>query len=180
MTEETTQQEAPKAAAKKPAKKANSKTENNSRATEAKKPANRPARVAMVAGAKLTIPSDFQNDDKNHYRWFADDAGRINQAEAAYYEKVADEKGNVIMRKGPVDMYLMRLPMKYRIEDLELKKQAVKGKMIEEQKLGDGEYVPEGRKHAIQKEDIDPLSQDSEEVDSLQQKSLKRCFIALY
>ena len=79
------------------------------------------------------------------------------QADAAYFEKVKVD-GVVVMRKGPVDMYLMRLPVEYRNEDLALKKQAVKGKMLEEQKLGKDEYIPDDRAAAIQKEEIDPLA----------------------
>ena len=122
-------------APKKTTKKANSKTQSEGRDIAAKTPKNRPPRVAMVAGSKLTIPAEFRDDKKHYYRWMANDAGRVDQADAAYFEKVKVD-GVVVMRKGPVDMYLMRLPIEYRNEDLALKKQAVKGKMLEEQKLG--------------------------------------------
>jgi len=135
-----------------------SNTESKTRAVKAKENKARPKRVPMSAGAKLVIPEGLVDRKKFYPRFIADDPGRLAQAELARYEYVVDEKGNKVIRNGVVDLYLMKLPMEYREEDLKLKAKRVSDSMIETQKMGKDEYLPEGKKAALEREDLDPLA----------------------
>lgn len=102
----------------------------------------RPTRIPMGNALKLEVPESMK-EKGFYYRFFQDRGGRINQAKAAHYEIVVDEQGNSFTRQsGPHQMILMRLPQKYRDEDLALKKKAVQATMDKEAQIGDGEYAP--------------------------------------
>ena len=117
----------------------------------------RPVRVPMAAGKRL----EYSNLDPNYYyRWMSDKDGRLEQAKQAAYEFALDEKGEHIIRhSGPNRLILMKLPMEYRLEDEKLKQQRVVETLQKENQLAPDEYLPEGRKHALQREadDYDPL-----------------------
>ncbi len=123
---------------------------------ETKNDPQRPRRIAMQARKKL----DFLHQEPNfYYRWMQDRDGRIDQAKEAGYEFVKDDNGQEIKRQsGPHPLYLMRLPMKWRIEDEAAKQAKVIETIKHESKLKEDEYIPEGHSHVVQKDgDFDPL-----------------------
>lgn len=134
--------------------------QRKTRTSKSKENQARPPRVTMSAGFKLEIPVEFKNDEEYYYRWIADREGRVERARQAYYEHVKDARGNDIVVKHEVDMYLMRLPMEYREEDIALKDSKVVDTLKAEQKLGNGEYIPEGNKAPLQRDSdlLDPLA----------------------
>ena len=112
----------------------------------------RPARVLLSRGGKLDI-AEHKLDDKNYrYYWFLDDPqkpGRVQAAVAAYWEHVTNAQGQAITRpSGSNTHYLMRLPMKYAMEDLELKREKVRATMDKETSIGRNEYAPDQRGRA--------------------------------
>jgi len=111
--------------------------------------AGRPERVSMSNMKKLDMPESLK-EEGFYYRWFQDRDGRIAQAKSAYYEHVVDEQGNNYCRpSGPYMMHYMRLPMKYREQDLKLKKQRVADTLETEAGIGANEYAPNGGESAI-------------------------------
>lgn len=106
----------------------------------------RPPRVPMGAGKNLSIPAKYTADKNYRYYWFIDDprkVGRIEQAEAAYWEVVTDDSGAPITRpSGAGKMILMKLPMEYALEDKARKQAKNRARMAEESKLGPNEYAP--------------------------------------
>lgn len=133
--------------------------EKPKRGRKPNRPSQRPPRQSMVAGMKLLYPEHLKDPDYE-YRWFADNPGRVGQAEGAYWEHVTHKDGSEVVVRGPTDMYLMRIPREYFEEDKKLKEQRIVNTMKEENKLGKDEYIPEGRSGAIQKDsDLhDPLA----------------------
>jgi hypothetical protein len=109
----------------------------------------RKRRVSMSAGKNLDIHGVVLDEENFYYRWFLDSAtrgGRIQQAEGAAYEFVTDHEGRKITRpSGGGTMYLMRLPMEYRLEDLQLKREKVLRTMEDQERVGANEYAPDGR-----------------------------------
>jgi len=99
----------------------------------------RPERVSMGQGKNLDTPGVTKEADNYYYYWFSDRPGRIAKALQAYYEHVVNDMGE-IERRG--SSYLMRLPIKYREEDLRLKKEKVARTLAAETKLSDNEYAP--------------------------------------
>jgi len=129
--------------------------QNNNQGTRADKahtPKNRPARKAFSIGATLTVPywvfeKHGKNDENFHFHFFTDK--NIEAAIGAYYEFVKDEQGNKVThpaKDGDSKMTLMILPMKYRKEDLELKRQSNQAIMAEgapvKAQEGFKEYTP--------------------------------------
>ena len=108
----------------------------------------RPPRVSMQNMKKLEFPEHLK-EDGFYYRWFQDRNGRVNQAQGAYFEVVADEQGNSTRREvGKYPMIFMRLPQEYRDEDVRLKKERVAATMEEEAALGYNEYAPDAKGRA--------------------------------
>lgn len=117
---------------------------------------NRPPRVTAGIYSKL---DHYKAKDPNYYYyWVADKPGKIQQKKAAYYEHVMDNGVAVEMKTSPYDLYLMRLPIEYRQEDEKLKAERVSATIQKKQELSPGEYLPDGRHHAIQKDNYDPLA----------------------
>lgn len=121
--------------------------------------ANRPARVALSTQFRLSFPEAVDRDVW-YYRVFSDRQGHIQSAKAAYYDHVTDSAGNNITRQGgPHKQYLMKIPMKYRLEDLKLKDSKILGTIVKEQQdIAPDEYLPDGRQHVIEKDDYDPTN----------------------
>ena len=120
--------------------------------------ASRPPRVPMSATLKLEFPG-LCDDPNYHYRVISDRDGRIEQAKQAWYEHVKDHSGNNAVRHaGLYAQYLMKIEKKYWNEDQKLKQDKVSGKLRAEQKLASDEYLPDGRHHALQKDEYDPLA----------------------
>ena len=117
----------------------------------------RPVRVPMSVGKRL----DQTGLDPNfYYRWMNDRDGRLEQAKQAGYDFATDEQNQHITRtSGPNRLHLMKLPMKYRLQDEALKQSKVVKTLQKENELAPDEYLPDGRHHALQREadDYDPL-----------------------
>ena len=132
--------------------KANTTIKEGTRTDDAHTPANRPERKAFSLGTSLTIPSWVtekygRNGERYFFYFFIDK--NIEQAIAAYYEFVEDEQGNKVKhpaKDGDAKMTLMVLPMKYRLEDVRLKREKNRAIMAEGAPLknldGSQEYKP--------------------------------------
>jgi hypothetical protein len=115
----------------------------------------RPERVPMGAGLKL----DYRHKKEGfHYRWVQDRDGRLEMAVAAYYDFVMEDGDKVTRASGPFTLYLMCIEERYYQEDQELKLKRTTDTLKKEQELGQGEYIPNGNHHALQKDDYDPLA----------------------
>ena len=121
--------------------------------------AGRPPRVALSTQFRLSFPEAVDRDVWYYYV-FSDHDGNIQSAEGAHYAHVKDSAGNNITRqRGPYKQFLMKLPMKYRLEDLKLKDKKILGSIVKEQQdMEPGEYLPDGRHHVIQKDEYDPTN----------------------
>lgn len=116
---------------------------------------SRPARVRMVAGQKLAVG---RKDPNFEYRWFNDKPGRLDSAQAAWWEFVSEGGERIKRHAGTDTMYLMRIEKKYFDEDQNLKQRNVVDTLKAENNLARDEYIPEGRHHVLQKDDdYDPL-----------------------
>lgn len=110
---------------------------------EAAHSSGRPERISLHNMLRLEIPANLMEKGFYH-RWFQGKDNRVDLAKAAYYEHVLDEQGNNYTRqRGPYIMYAMRLPQKYRDEDLRLKKERVARTLEEEALIGPNEYAPD-------------------------------------
>lgn len=121
--------------------------------------AERPPRVPMGTTLKLEFGS-LCDDKKYHFRVFSDRDGRVEQAKQAWYEHVLDHTGNKVQRhKGPYVQYLMKIKKEYWDADQQLKQKKIVDTLQKEQVLEKGEYLPDDRHHALQKdEEYDPLA----------------------
>lgn len=127
---------------------------------------NRPKRIPMMATSKLAIP--FEVDKVNFYHYYFSDEN-VHQAQQAYYEQVQNPDTGIVHKvqfKGET-LVLMRLPMEFHKEDLQLKRKSVINTVQDEKAGGLGEQntvAPEysgieGRTGAIQIEGgFDPNS----------------------
>lgn len=106
----------------------------------------RPPRIRMNAGMNLHVPENILDKDNYAYRWFAESSikgGRIEIAKGAYWEHVADSKGQNYKRPSAVDiMYLMKLELEYWLADQEAKRHQVRLTMQKEISIADDEYAP--------------------------------------
>jgi len=113
---------------------------------DAPKGPDRPPRIPMNAGKNLDVPPHYLDLTKFAYRFFAQNqikGGRIEAAKAAWWEHVADDRGQNIQRYSSGDiMYLMKLELKYWKEDQELKREKVRATMTKQASIGEGEYAP--------------------------------------
>lgn len=120
--------------------------------------AKRPPRQPMGATLNLEFPG-LCDDKDYHYRVFDDKPGRIDQAIRGWWEHVKDHQGNNVSRTGFKSQFLMKIEKKYWDQDQELKQKKISGMLRDStQKLADGEYLPDDRHHALQKDDYDPLA----------------------
>ena len=115
-------------------------------------------RVPMGVGYNIEYPEDLK--DPNFFYYFAADRGsNLRKREKAGFAFVKlDGKKYIECGRDGVDMYLMRQPMKYRLEDLELKRNDSSAIVKAEQTLQEGEYIPDGRTSKVQKDsELDPM-----------------------
>jgi hypothetical protein len=100
----------------------------------------------MNAGKNLDVSPEYLDLEKFAYRFFAQNqvkGGRIEAAKAAWWEHVADKRGQNITRYSSGDvMYLMKLERKYYLEDQERKRAKVRATMTKEASIGENEYAP--------------------------------------
>lgn len=104
-------------------------------------------RILMKQGTNMGFEDcDFDRKNFGYYVFHEDPTkpGRIERAKAAYWEHVTNRTGQVAQRSaGGGICYLMRLPAKYRQEDLDAKKKRVQATMADQGKIGPGEYAPD-------------------------------------
>jgi len=106
---------------------------------------------------------DGKNPGGYYYRATIDDGGNVAKRLSMGYEfALADDTGEKCVRfdRGTgKSIYWMRQDYRHRMEDLELKRDANSASIISEQIVGEGQYVPDGRKQVVQKDhDLDPFS----------------------
>lgn len=127
-----------------------------SRNTEAHANKKRPARIPLSAGNKLHVPESLR-EEGYHYYWAIDRKGEIEQMQAAWYEKVTDERNDAItVPAGNGDThYLMRIEQKYHDEDITRQQNLnIDATAKQAQSLGDNEYVPNGHDKVATREII--------------------------
>ena len=108
----------------------------------------RPPRVRLKGNLKLDYPKQKLDLVNFHYRWFEDNPtkpGRIQSAIDAYWEYHEEDGKKVTRPSGANTMYLMKLPMEYYEEDMELKRQDVGRTIAEQMTLGANEYAPDNK-----------------------------------
>ena len=116
----------------------------------------RPARVPMSAGNKLHVPDALKEEGYQYY-WEVDRPGRIEQMEAAWWEKVKDSRGDHVTTPagGGETHYLMRIEQKYYDEDMAAQqKRNIDTTAKQAQTLNEDEYVPMGQKSVVEREII--------------------------
>ena len=128
----------------------------STRENKAHQPKNRPARVPMSAGNKLHVPEGLKKEGFQYY-WALDKKGTIQQFEAAYWEKVTNDKGDAItVPAGDGEVhYLMEIEKIYYDEDIAAQqKRNIDATQNQAQTLGEEEYVPLGSKSVVEREII--------------------------
>jgi hypothetical protein len=154
------EQEKPKAK-KKPGPKPKASKESTTeagRSAAAHSPQGR-ARIPMGTGFTISYPEHLKDPDFFYY-FVADDGGKVNRRIDAGFDHVLNDDGTKYIRRGNdgIDMVLMRQPMIYRNEDIELKRSESSAIVKAEQALRPGEYIPEDRTSKVQKDDqLDPM-----------------------
>ena len=115
---------------------------SGTREDKAHKSKKRPARVPMSAGNKLHIPEHLKEDGYFYY-WAIDRKGAIEQMEAAWYERVKDDRGEdltVPAGKGETH-YAMKIKQEYYDEDIGWELEIVRWRPIDVQYEG-GFFYP--------------------------------------
>ena len=128
--------------------------QNKSRADSVHQNKPRPARIPMTAGNKLHVPDSLKKEGYQQY-WQVDRPGVIEQMEAAYWEKVKNERGDFITvpAGGGEKHYLMQIEQKYYEEDMKRQQDMnINTTNKEAQRLGDSEYVPMGKNQVVERE----------------------------
>jgi hypothetical protein len=110
----------------------------------------------MTAGNKLHVPENLKEEGYFYY-WPVDRKGMIEQMEAAWFERVKNERGeDVTIPAGKGEThYLMKIKQEYHDEDIEKQQQRnidATAKMA--QKLNEDEYIPQGRQNVMEREII--------------------------
>ena len=108
----------------------------------------------MSAGNKLHVPDKFKKEGFQQY-WQVDRPGVIEQMEAAWWEKVKDDRGDFVTvpAGGGDKLYLMHIEQKYYEEDIAKQQDMnINTTNKEAQRLGDSEYVPMGKDKVVERE----------------------------
>ena len=129
---------------------------SGTRDTKAHKPKQRPERVPMSAGNKLHIPEHLKEEGYFYY-WAIDRKGAIEQMEAAWYERVKDDRGEDLTVPGGKGEthYAMKIKQEYYDEDIAKQQQRnIDATTKMAQKLSEDEYVPQGRQNVMEREII--------------------------
>lgn len=102
-------------------------------------------RIPLNAGQVLSTRGYELEEDKYNYHWFLESetrSGRIGSALDAYYEHCTFPDGsNVSASSGNGTMYLMRLPLKYHIEDVKGARERREALRRRENQIKAGEYA---------------------------------------
>jgi hypothetical protein len=115
----------------------------------------RAPRVPMSAGGKLKVPESLMEEGYQYY-WAVDRPGELEKFKAAWWEFVTDERNEPITTpagRGETH-FLMRIPKEYYDEDIARQQDRVNDALIENAKLKQGEYVPEGHDGVLTREVI--------------------------
>ena len=129
---------------------------SGTRDTKAHNPKQRPERVPMSAGNKLHIPEHLKEEGYFYY-WAIDRKGAIEQMEAAWYERVKDDRGEDLTVPGGKGEthYAMKIKQEYYDEDIAKQQQRnIDATTKMAQKLSEDEYVPQGRQNVMEREII--------------------------
>lgn len=112
----------------------------------------RAKRIPMSAGMNLEVYESGLDDGEFYFHWIAEQpsrGGRLEKAKQAGYEHVTGSDGTPVSRRtGPGIMYLMKLPMEYRLEDEARKRAISEAKMDEQNRIGRNEYAPTAKGRA--------------------------------
>lgn len=128
----------------------------SNRETKAHSNKNRPARIPMSAGNKLHVPETLKKEGYQNY-WQLDKKGMIEQMEAAWWEKVKNDRGDhvTVPAGGGDTLYLMQIEQKYYDEDIAKQQELnISTTADQAQTLGEEEYIPKGHKAVAQREII--------------------------
>jgi len=142
-----------------------------SRETEAHGNEERPERIsvgarieklAAIAGPYLELDDDGQ--EVNWHYLFCEDnlSGNLERYKRGWYEIITDERGEPITYpSGQFRMILLKIPMKYYLEDRALLEKATSDRIKKEIVIGKDEYAPdaqnpEGGDSALKRNFIDP------------------------
>ena len=134
---------------------ANNQKNNQGREGAAHGNKQRPARIPMTAGTKLHVPESLKKEGYQQY-WQIDQPGAIEQMEAAWWEKVKNERGDhVTVPSGSGTLYLMQIEQQYYDEDIKRQQDLnIDATTKQAQSLGEEEYIPMGRDKVTEREII--------------------------
>jgi len=130
------------------------KNQKQNRTDNAHQNKARPPRIPMTAGNKLHVPDNLKKEGYQQY-WQVDRPGVIEQMQAAYWEKVTDERNEpvTVPAGGGDTLYLMHIEQKYYEEDIKRQQDMnINTTNTEAQRLGDSEYVPMGSNKVVERE----------------------------
>ena len=115
-------------------------------------------RIPMGVGYNISYP-EHKKDPNFFYYFVADQGGNVDRRIDAGFDFVIEDGKKYIRRgKDGIDMICMRQPMKYRLEDLELKRDESSTIVKAQQVLEEGQHIPADRKQALQKDsELDPM-----------------------
>ena len=115
-------------------------------------------RIPMGVGYNISYP-EHKKDPNFFYYFVADQGGNVDRRIDAGFDFVIEDGKKYIRRgKDGIDMVLMKQPMEFRNEDLELKRDTSSAIVKAEQTLQEGEYIPDGRGSKVQKDsELDPM-----------------------
>ena len=126
---------------------------NVQRDTKAHSAKNRPARIPLGQGSKLSLANQYATDKTKHYHLFLDKPGELESAKRAWYDHVKDENGsNVQMPAGNgQNHFLMQIDKKLYQEDMLAQQKLVTAATKQKISInkGAGEYSPEGHKTSV-------------------------------
>ena len=134
---------------KKNSSNANNRNGSITREEKAHAPDKRPERIKFGAGSKFTVPPQYKKEGYFQY-WFIDRPGEIEQAKAAWYEFVLDEKGNKITVPDKSDRlhYLMEIDQATHDKDIAEQQADVTQTTKNAIEIKEGEYSPTGKNTA--------------------------------
>lgn len=125
---------------------------NNNRVEQEKK------RIPVQSQGETLIKDQ---DPNFYYRWCADyDKGKLSKYLAAGYEYVQGDNLERMSKPGKYPLYLMRLPIKHREEDLLAKREKIiKINKEQQSKMApqDGavpDYIPKGQSTVLSRDDL--------------------------
>ncbi len=125
-----------------------------SRDEKAHSPKNRPARVKLGVGTKMSVPACYKKEGFHQY-WFIDRPGEIEKAQAAWYEFVLDDSSNKITTPGGngETHFLMEIDIETHEADIKEQQDLNNKTTNAAMKIKDGEYSP-GKHNASVTRDI--------------------------